>query len=323
MTNRIRVGLVGLGDAATHHARGLLGLEAQDVLCFSAVCGRDLERVERACARLNVPSAVRRFTSLAELLAARACDALILATPDGLHVSQILRCAELGVHVLAEKPLALTRADGERAAAAAAASGIVLQVGYHLRHHTGHRLVRAQLATLIGQLRGISVRWAWPDPATDGWRASGQDARFFSLAALGTHAIDLALWFAGSAVDGVAALTVPAQGIDRAAEVSLRFQCGVLAQLSVAVTYRACSRLLLVGERGELECLGTLGSRGEGELWLRQLRQPPQLLPFTPQDPYRMQLQTFLERILSKTPALDDVNSAIANLSILDQIPGP
>lgn len=318
----IRVGLVGLGDAARHHARALLALSESGALAWTAVCGRDPARIEAACAGVGAPAAAQRFTSLDALLSAGVCDAVVLATPDGLHAAQIRACAAHRVHVLTEKPLALAHEDGTHAVAAAQDAGIVLRVGYHLRHHAGHALVRAQLAAHIGTLRAIFVRWAWPDPATDGWRARGQEARTWSLAALGTHGIDLALWLADATLAHVAGLTAPPGDIDQAAEVSLRFQTGVLAHVSVAVTHRARSLVLLTGDRGEIECTGTLGARGGGELWLRPATPgaTPVSLPFTPHDPYGAQLRAFLERIRAGGTDAGDTADALTNLQILDRI---
>ena len=72
-----------------------------------------------------------------------------------------------------------------------------LAVGYQLRHHAAHAQAKRELRERVGELVRIEARWAWPDPATQGWRARGQGARYWSLAALGTHLIDLALWYAG------------------------------------------------------------------------------------------------------------------------------
>src|SRR5262249_5687900 len=144
-----------------------------------------------------------------------------------------------------------------------------------LRHHAGHRIVRERLAELVGTVRTVHVQWAWPDPATSGWRARGQDAKFWALAALGTHGIDLAMWLGGAPVERAAAITTPAGEIDRAAEVSMALSNGVLAHVSVAVTHRSLPRLHVSGDRGEIEALGTLGARGTGEITYRAVHEPP------------------------------------------------
>lgn len=322
-----RVALVGLGDAGRHHARALQAFTDSRRAQLSAVCARDAGRLAATCRDLGIADRVQTFPDLGALLAADVCDAVILATPDGLHADQIVQCARAGRHVLVEKPLALHPADAARAVAAAHAQGIVLRVGYHLRHHAGHAALHARRHDLIGPLRSMYIRWAWPDPATAGWRARGEQARFWSLAALGTHAIDLACWFAAAPVQDVVALTEPPlhAGIDRAAEVTLRFPGGTLAHVSVAVTHRAVSRVLLCGDHGELEATGTLGARGDGEILLRRPRTAPQPLSFVAHDPYVAQLQSFLAAIddhaappdRDHTPVIEDL---LSNVDVLERI---
>jgi predicted dehydrogenase len=316
----MRVGLVGLGDAGRHHARSLLALDRKGALLWTAVCARDAGRIEQARAELGAPEHARAYAGLDELLAADACDAVILATPDGEHAAQAEQCVDRGLHVLVEKPLALSQPEGERVLERARAKGAVVAVGYHLRHHAGHRAVHLRLAEHIGALRSIYLRWAWPDPATEGWRARGDAARFWSLAALGTHAIDLALWMANSPVVDVTAITVPARGVDRAAEVSLRFESDVLAHVSVAVTHRAVSRFVLTGDAGEIECVGTLGARGDGQVWLRASRKEPRALPFEQLDPYRAELADFIAKAEARARVTESAPDAIANLAIMDSI---
>ena len=312
----LRFGLVGAGDAGRHHARALTELAPEGALSLAAVCGRDPVRLDAFCRELGLESA-RRFASFDALLDAGGCDAVILATPDGLHASQAIRAAERGLHVLVEKPLALTRRDGEAVIESARAANVHLAVGYHLRHHTAHRLAHAQLGARVGTLKAVHARWAWPDPAAGGWRARGEAARFWSLAALGTHAIDLALFFTGSRVTHVAALREPPEGVDRAAEVSLAFESGVLAHVSCSVTHRALSRVTLTGDDGELELLGTLGARGDGELFHRPPRGAAQALAFERESPYAAQLRAFALRAAG---GFREDASRLANLDVLEQI---
>ncbi|MDB4933879.1 MAG: Oxidoreductase domain protein [Labilithrix sp.] len=315
----LRVGLVGTGDAGKHHARALTTVAGEGRLTWSAVCARDAKRLARFREELAVPESVATFGTLEALIDARACDAVILATPDGVHPEQVERAARAGLHVLVEKPLALTRSGGERAVAAARVSDVHLAVGYHLRHHAAHRTLLARTNELVGNVRTIFVRWAWPDPATDGWRAKGDGARFWSLAALGTHAIDLAMWLAREDhASDVAALLDPPSGIDRGAEVTMRLG-SILAHVSVSVAHRAVSRVIVSGDAGELEATGTLGARGDGELWHRAPRQAPVAIAFEAENPYAAQVRDFLGRARAPGTFSDDA-SLLSNLDVLDRI---
>lgn len=320
MSRLPRVALVGVGDAGAHHARALGVVAGEGGLVWSALVARDAARGAAFRDKHGVPTSVALYPSLTALLDARACDAVVLATPDGVHAEQVEEAAARGVHVLVEKPLALSRTEGLRAIAAASRAGVHLAVGYHLRHHRGHRIIAQRLDELVGRPRSMFVRWAWPDPAIDGWRARGEGARFWSLAALGTHAIDLVFSLTDARLERVTSvLERTAAGTDRAAEVTLGLQGGMLAHVSVAVTHRAISRVLVTGDAGEIEALGTLGARGDGSLSSRPPRGEPAAITFDVDNPYAEQLRRFVEQLpigFSPDPRLVD------DLEVLDRIAG-
>ena len=62
-------------------------------------------------------------------------EAVTIATPDHLHREPTLRCCEAGKHVLVEKPLATTVADGRAMVDAAERAGLKLMVDFHARWH--------------------------------------------------------------------------------------------------------------------------------------------------------------------------------------------
>ena len=111
-------------------------------------------------------------------------------------------------------------------------------------------------------------------------------------------------------------MTLPRGAIDRAAEVTMRLG-DVLAHVSVSVAHRAVSRVLVTGDAGELEAIGTLGARGDGELLHRAPRQSAVAIAFEAENPYAAQLRDFVARAprgFTDDPAL------LANLDVLDRI---
>jgi 1,5-anhydro-D-fructose reductase (1,5-anhydro-D-mannitol-forming) len=317
-----RLGLVGLGDAGRHHAGALAALQAEGLCQWTALCARDPARIAAFAASASAPAGIGAFDNLASLLAARACDALILATPDGLHAEQVRACAAAGVHVLCEKPLALDVASAQAAWEACRAAGVRLGVGYHLRHHAGHRLMRAEMAERVGTVRHVDLRWTWPDPASQGWRAKGHGARWWSLAALGTHALDLAQWLVNRPLTVASASVWPEDGVDRAADVLLRGNEGLLVHVFVSVELRTVSRVSVAGTAGELEALGTLGARGTGAVTWRAPREEPRAVPFTAVDPYLEQLRAFLASLRDGSQPSASGEDGLRNVRWLDQL-GP
>lgn len=311
----MRVGLVGLGDAGRHHGSALLALDAEAQLKWTAVCARSVRTVESFREALNVPARVASFGSLAGLLDSGLCDAVILATPDGVHAEQVEKTALAGLHVLVEKPLALTLAEAERAVGSARRANVQLRVGYHLRHHAGHQAVLAAREQLLGELQRMSISWAWPDPALNGWRAKGE-GQYWSLTALGTHCFDLALWASGvQAASDAVVLTRPDQGLERSAEVTLRLD-RIFAHVSVSVEQRAISRWILSGARGEVECIGTLGARGGGQILHRVGRGPVTTVDFEPVNPYLAQLRDFVRA----APRGFEQDALVANVDALERV---
>jgi predicted dehydrogenase len=248
---------------------------------------------------------------------------VVLATPDGVHATQATRVAEAGVHALVEKPLALRGDEARDLVRAFGERQLALAVGYQLRHHAGHRTVRRALRQLVGRLRRIDVRWSWPDPAVDGWRAQGGGSRWWSLAALGTHALDLALWFAGrppEAAQTVLAMIDQGGPVDRRASVLLGLPEAVEVSVTVSVEYRSVPRLSLLGDEGEVEALGTLGARGGGTLTLRRPRGEESPLEFQPEDPYLAQLRDFVQALREGRPPEASGADGAAQVELLERL---
>ncbi|MEP6996885.1 MAG: Gfo/Idh/MocA family oxidoreductase [Betaproteobacteria bacterium] len=87
-----------------------------------------------AAADLARECGVPAYRTLAELFAAGPPDAVIAATPNVLHAQNGIECAQHGVPVLIEKPIADSLADAERLIDAAERARIPLLVGHHRRH---------------------------------------------------------------------------------------------------------------------------------------------------------------------------------------------
>ena len=107
--SRVRVGLIGAGWWATYaHIPALLALESVEIV---AVARRNPAKLASVADRYGIP---RRFTDYREMLQTVRMDAAIVSTPHAEHYPAAAEALARGCHVLLEKPMVLTVADGER-----------------------------------------------------------------------------------------------------------------------------------------------------------------------------------------------------------------
>jgi len=114
------VAVVGAGYWGPNLVRNLRALPEFDL---AWVC--DLAR-ERALQVIGPRSTVRATDALEDVLADPQIDAVAVATPAATHAEVVLACLDAGKHVLVEKPLATSVAEGEKLVLAAEQKGLVL-----------------------------------------------------------------------------------------------------------------------------------------------------------------------------------------------------
>ncbi|MEJ8853737.1 Gfo/Idh/MocA family oxidoreductase [Variovorax robiniae] len=136
----IRVAVAGAGLIGRRHAE----LVRQSGECVLAA----IVDPSPAAAAFADGAGVPRFGSLAELLAQQdKSDAVILATPNHLHVANAIECIDAGVAVLVEKPVAHTVEEAERLLQHVEGSEARVLVG----HHRAHSPILAKAREVIQQ----------------------------------------------------------------------------------------------------------------------------------------------------------------------------
>ncbi len=123
----IRVGIIGAGIWGTNHA---LALTTHPRCTVAVICDRDQDRARRAGERFGCA-----WTTSLDEMAASDVEAVTIATPDHLHREPVVAMLRAGKHVLVDKPLATTVADGLAMVAAAEQAGRHLMVDFHARWH--------------------------------------------------------------------------------------------------------------------------------------------------------------------------------------------
>ena len=262
--------IVGIGHFADHAIGPAMG-KATDTKLI-AVCSRSMERARIFSEKHR---AQRAYDSFEKMLGDPEVEAVYIAAPNHLHAALTVQAAEAGKHVLCEKPMALTVAEGERMIEACDKHGVKLGVGYPNRYHPAHiEAARCIDSGMLGEIslaraqfcRGLS-RGLWK-----GWKVDPALAGSGALAGQAVHPIDLLRFLLKSEVKEVRALTdeePPHRLVDDMVYAILRFENGVDAVvISGMLAPRSDDELALYGTRAKLACKDTFfaGQTSMGEL---------------------------------------------------------
>lgn len=125
-------------------------------------------------------------------------DAAIIGLPHQLHAPVAIDLMDAGVHVLVEKPMALTTADCARMNETSARTGCVLAVGLLRRCAPSLRWIKQALdAGMLGRIESFEIReggvYRWPVASPSMFRTEGGGV----LADAGAHVLDLLIWWFG------------------------------------------------------------------------------------------------------------------------------
>ena len=194
MSEKIRVGVIGCG-AGEGHARGYAALPEVELV---ALAGLDQEHCQEIGSALNIPRLYRDYT---ELLAQPDIEAVSVCVPNYLHAPVTMAALEAGKHVLVEKPLATTVADGEAMVEAAARTGLILMPVFNYRFRKDSQLFKGYIEDgNLGHIYFARVGWLRQHgiPAGSGsWFVDKNRSGGGCLIDLGVHMLDLSLWLMG------------------------------------------------------------------------------------------------------------------------------
>lgn len=233
-SDKVRIAVVGAAGAfGMKHLDGLKNIEDAVVTVVSAT---SQEKADAVAAQYGVPNAV---VGLDAVLARDDVDAVILATPTGLHASQTQAVLAAGKHVQVEIPLADSFADAEAAfaaAEAAKASGKVAMVGHTRRFNPSHQLVHNRITAGEFNVQQMDVQTYFfrrSNTNAKGEPRSWTDHLLWHHAA---HTVDLFAYQAGKIVqaNAIQGPIHPELGIAMDMSIQLKSETGAICTLSLS-----------------------------------------------------------------------------------------
>ncbi len=199
----LRVALAGTGFGARVQLPALLGMGEVVVV---ALYGRHAEKARAIAAEHGVRAV---YTDFEQMLDDVQPDVVSISTPPALHFPMTMAALRRGIHVLCEKPFAMSVAEAEQMVAEAQQRGLVGAIDHEFRYLPARTYQRVLVdqgyvggpvlleATFLTPMRWDPERpWNW-------WMDAAQGGGL--LGAIGSHFIDAFRWLTGREVRAVTA----------------------------------------------------------------------------------------------------------------------
>lgn len=252
----IRWALVGSSDFALDWIAP--ALRRAEGSALAAVISRDADRAAAAAARVG---AAQSYTSI-EAIDTSLVDGVVLVTANEAHAAGAIAAARRGLHVVVEKPMALSSADCADMIRAAREHSVMLAVAHCMEWAPPIVAARALLARgAIGAVRSARISASFlaePGTVRRGGDAAMSDTatEFGALFDMGVHAIDAAARLLGPIVQVVAARLNADTG---GGHIELECASGVRVQLSSSWG----------ADENDFEITGDAGTISSSEWWGR------------------------------------------------------
>lgn len=205
----MRYALIGCGRISTNHIKAAMNNQLEIV----AVCDVVKERMERVLSKhgLEKDGAIKRYTDYHKMLEENDIELISIATESGIHGQIALECIGHGIHVIIEKPMAMSLKEANRIISLSEEKGVKVSACHQNRFNVAVQEMRKALeAGRFGKLSHGSVHVRWnrgreyyeQAPWRGTWEQDGG-----ALMNQCIHGIDLLRWMMGDEVESVYGVT--------------------------------------------------------------------------------------------------------------------
>ena len=213
-SNSLSVGMVGTSWWAD--AMHLPALASHPKARTVAICGRNRDNAQKMAEIWNIPQV---YTDYRDMIENADLDVVVIATPNDSHYPISMKAFDAGLHVLCEKPIALTYAQAQEMADTADAKGLKTSVPFTYSYMPTARYLKELIDDgYIGRPYHLNLRY-YTSFAREGdyrWRFDRKIAGSGVLGDIGSHFLYIAEWLYGeiSAISCRLGFTVPRPAVD-------------------------------------------------------------------------------------------------------------
>ena len=198
--DKIKLGIIGLGNMGTAHAKKVVLGECPD---FELVAVADINPERLDYCKNNLGENIKLFSTAGEMLEAGVIEACIISVPHYDHPKYAIMCLEKNIHVMVEKPVGVYTKQVREMNEAADKSKAVFGVMFNQRTNHIYRKMKELVSSgNYGQIRRtnwIITNWYRPQAYFDSgdWRATWSGEGGGVLLNQCPHQLDLWQWICG------------------------------------------------------------------------------------------------------------------------------
>ncbi len=185
----LRVGFIGCGGIANHHASYYKRIPGVQMTCGCDIRPAALEHFKKEHGIENLYEDFRKM-----LKQFKDVDAIDVCTPNGVHAPAAIAAAEAGKHVFCEKPMAMTSKEAQAMADAAKRNGVKFVMGFQHRYEPRSFALREQIESgRFGKILYVRAQ-ALRRRGIPNWGVFGQKAKQGGgpMIDIGVHILDCA-----------------------------------------------------------------------------------------------------------------------------------
>jgi 2-hydroxy-4-carboxymuconate semialdehyde hemiacetal dehydrogenase len=227
----IKVALAGAGAFGIKHLDAIKLIDGVEVV---SLVSRELEKTKQVASNYGIKHV---STDLADALALKEVDAVILCTPTQMHAEQSIACLNAGKHVQVEIPLADSLAGAEAVVALQKKTGLVAMCGHTRRFNPSHQYVHKRISAGDFHIQQMDVQTYFfrrSNMNALGQARSWTDHLLWHHAA---HTVDLFAYQSGAPIVQANAIQGPIHpGLGIAMDMSIQLRCanGAICTLSLS-----------------------------------------------------------------------------------------
>jgi D-xylose 1-dehydrogenase (NADP+, D-xylono-1,5-lactone-forming) len=244
-TMQLRWGVLGTGNIARQFATGV---RQSRTGVLAAVGSRTVASATAFARQFGIVTAHATYDGL---LADAAVDAVYVSLPNTLHHAWTIKALRAGKHVLCEKPLAVSAAEGEEMFDVARQAGRVLVEAFMYRSHPQTlAVIEAVRRGDIGTPRLVRTSFCYRTSKISGNIRFDAGLAGGALMDVGCYCLDFSRLIAGEEPVAAHAVGVKAHGVDVSVAGSLRFANDLTADFVCAMNTQSDNASLVCGDEG-------------------------------------------------------------------------